>query len=379
MIVGIIGSGAMGAGIAQVALIAGHQVIMHDSNASALTRASNVIEVNLQKQVDKGKLSPSDMQKAMANLINETAIRKLSNCQLIIEAIIEDVEIKKEVFKLLDQITSPETVIATNTSSLSVTQLAAACSKPHRFIGIHFFNPAHIMPLVEIIPGVRTAKEVTQNATEWIQSWGKNTVVAKDTPGFIVNRIARPFYSEAIRIYEEGIATFETIDAAMTQIGGFKMGPFTLMDFIGHDVNYRVTESVWNASYFEPRFKPSQTQKALLDAGFLGQKSGKGFYEYGLDATNAAPNADPAQQQAIFLRIIAQLINEAADAAFWGIASEADIEIAMTKGVNYPKGLLAWAKELGYSTIVTELDRLYNFYHEERYRCSPWLRNKIIS
>jgi 3-hydroxybutyryl-CoA dehydrogenase len=207
-----------------------------------------------------------------------------------------------------------------------------------------------------------------------INSWQKVTVLTKDTPGFIVNRVARPFYGESLRILEEGIADVATIDWAMTELAGFRMGPFTLMDYIGNDVNYVVTETVFTAFYFDPRYKPAFTQKRLSEAGYLGRKTGRGYYNYAEGAVNPEATKDQALGQQIVDRVIVMLINEAADALFWNIASAEDIDLAMTKGVNYPKGLLAWAKEIGYQNCVDRLDALYNEYHEDRYRCSPMLR-----
>jgi 3-hydroxybutyryl-CoA dehydrogenase len=207
-----------------------------------------------------------------------------------------------------------------------------------------------------------------------ISDWKKVVAVAKDTPGFIVNRVARPFYSESLRILEEGFADMTTIDWSLKEIGGFKMGPFELMDFIGHDVNYVVTETVFTAFYFDPRYKPSLTQKRLVEAGYLGRKSGRGFYNYAENAAVVKPTEDKAKAQQIFDRVLVMLINEAADALFLNIASAKDIDNAMTKGVNYPKGLLAWADEKGINWCVEKLDELYNEYHEDRYRCSPILR-----
>jgi 3-hydroxybutyryl-CoA dehydrogenase len=228
------------------------------------------------------------------------------------------------------------------------------------------------MQLVEVIPAVQTSEEVLQKSVQIISDWKKVVAVAKDTPGFIVNRVARPFYSESLRIYDEGVADFATIDWALKTIGGFRMGPFELMDMIGHDVNYIVTETVFTAFYFDPKFKPSFTQKRLLEAGFLGRKSGRGFYNYNQDLP--APKEDSVLAKTIFERVIVMLINEAADTLFLNIASAKDIDNAMTKGVNYPKGLLAWADELGINWCVDKLDELYNEYHEDRYRCSPILR-----
>ena len=199
-------------------------------------------------------------------------------------------------------------------------------------------------------------------------------MVAKDTPGFIVNKVARPFYSEALRIYEEGIADFETIDWAMKELGGFRMGPFELMDFIGNDVNYAVTESVFAAFYFDPRYKPAFTQKRLSEAGWLGKKSGRGYYDYKEGVEKSAPREDTPLGEKIVSRILALLIDEAADAVMYGVASRDDLDTAMTKGVNYPKGLLAWADEIGIAEIVKRLDDLYAHYHDPRYRCSGLLR-----
>lgn len=234
------------------------------------------------------------------------------------------------------------------------------------------------MPLVEIIPGIATTQTITSACKNLIDSWGKVTVIAKDTPGFIVNRVARPFYSEALRIYEEGIASMETIDWAMKEIGGFKMGPFELMDLIGHDVNYVVTETVWTQFYFDPKFKPALSQKRLLEAGFLGKKTGKGFYNYAADAKLNEPNKDVEIGKTIVRRILFMLINEAADTLYLKVASRDDIDMAMTKGVNYPKGLLKWADELGVNLIVKELTGLKDFYEEDRYRISPLLKQNFI-
>jgi 3-hydroxybutyryl-CoA dehydrogenase len=230
------------------------------------------------------------------------------------------------------------------------------------------------MPLVEVIPGVATEQEVTGNIHNLITSWNKTVVVCKDTPGFIVNRVARPFYGEALRIYEEGVANFETIDWAMTQFGGFKMGPFTLMDYIGNDINYTVTETVFAAFYYDPRFKPSFTQKRHMEAGFLGRKSGRGFYNYAENASPLQTTEDPQLGQAIFERILVLLINEACDAVFMQVASPTAIDLAMTKGVNYPKGLLAWADELGAQWVLDRLEKLFAEYGEDRYRPNPLLR-----
>jgi 3-hydroxybutyryl-CoA dehydrogenase len=230
------------------------------------------------------------------------------------------------------------------------------------------------MPLVEIVPAVQTASAILEQAKTLVDSWKKVTVIAKDTPGFIVNRVARPFYGEAIRMYEEGVAEMSTIDYAMKEVGKFRMGPFELMDYIGNDINYAVTESVWTAFYYDPRYRPSFTQKRMTEAGYLGRKSGRGYYDYSDGATKPPADTNPAVLEAIHWRILIMLINEAADALHLGIASRDDIDLAMTKGVNYPKGLLKWADEIGIQKILDGLDKLYLAYHEERYRASVLLR-----
>ena len=293
---------------------------------------------------------------------------------MVIEAIVENVEVKKKVFKCLEEEVADDCILASNTSSLSIASIAASCEKSDRVIGIHFFNPAPLMPLVEIIPAVQTSAKTLQQAKDMIDSWGKKTVIAKDTPGFIVNRVARPFYGEAIRIYEEGIADMATIDWAMKEIGGFKMGPFELMDYIGNDINYTVTETVWTAFYYDPRYKPSFTQKRMMEAGYLGRKTGKGYYDYSEGAEAPTPETNKVVGEAIVWRIVIMLINEAADALHLGVASRDDIDLAMTKGVNYPKGLLQWADEKGIQEVLDGLDKLYLAYHEERYRASVLLR-----
>lgn len=374
MEIGILGSGSMGTGIAQVAATAGHKVLLCDTNPAALTRAEGKLNKIFNRLIEKGRVTKEDAAAILGRIQFVTKTHHFKNCGLVIEAIIENIDVKKNVFEQLETIVSSKTILASNTSSLSIASIASACEKPERVIGIHFFNPAPLMKLVEIIPAVQTSAEVITQAREIIDSWDKLTVLAKDTPGFIVNRLARPFYGEALRIYEEGIADIPTIDWAMTEVGGFRMGPFVLMDYIGHDVNYKVTESVFQAFYYDPRYKPSFTQKRMAEAGWLGRKTGKGFYDYSENANNPEPTQDKKLSEKIVTRILVMLINEAADALYLNIASRDDIDTAMTKGVNYPKGLLKWADEMGINNCVDKLDELYHTYLEDRYRCSPILR-----
>jgi len=374
MKVGIIGSGSMGAGIAQVAATAGHEVYLCDTNPDALTKAKEKLQKILNRLVEKGRMDDPTAKAIFGRIYFMNDFKNFSDAGLVIEAIIENLEIKQSVFQSLEEVVSEDCILASNTSSLAITSIAGACKHPERVIGIHFFNPAPLMKLVEIIPAIQTSEAVLSKSRETIDAWGKLTVLAKDTPGFIVNRVARPFYGEALRILEEGVANVATIDWAMTDIAGFRMGPFTLMDYIGNDVNYIVTETVFKSFYNDPRYKPSFTQQRLSQAGYLGRKTGKGYYDYAEGAENPGPIKDEFTCQAIADRIVVMLINEAADALFLKVASKEDIDTAMTKGVNYPKGLLKWADEKGIANCVKQLDDLYDLYREDRYRCSPLLR-----
>jgi 3-hydroxybutyryl-CoA dehydrogenase len=375
--IGIIGSGAMGSGIAQVAANYGHNVLIYDTNPKALENSEKNLSDSLNKLVAKNKISEEKASNIVNNITYINNLNDLAEASLVIEAIIENIEIKQAVFHQLDGIVSSNCVLASNTSSLSIASIAAACEDSSRVIGIHFFNPAPLMPLVEIIPSLTTRENIIIACRKLIDQWGKTTVLAKDTPGFIVNRIARPYYGEAIRIYEEGIADFSTIDNAMRELGGFRMGPFELMDFIGNDVNFKVTETVWQQFFYEPRYKPSFTQKRLFEAKLFGRKSGKGYYDYSEGTLIPEPEKNPEKADHIFKRIISMLINEAVDALFWQIASKEDIESAMTKGVNYPKGLLKWGEEIGLENVLSNMENLYTEYSEDRYRPSPLLKRMV--
>lgn len=362
----------MGNGIAQVAATSGHQVVVYDNNAAALETAKATTLKNLSKLQDKGKLADAQATFSQYKYVSDMGM--LRDCGLVIEAIIEDLDIKKKVFASLEDIVSADCILASNTSSLSIASIASAVQKPERVIGIHFFNPAPLMALVEIIPAIQTREGLAEEVKDLMLQWKKAPVLAKDTPGFIVNRVARPFYGEAIKMMEEGLASKEDIDLALTQAGGFKMGPFTLTDYIGHDVNYVVTETVFRSFFYDPRYRPSFSQKRLLEAGWLGRKTGKGFYNYHDGEPQLRSGLDAAQQKEIVDRVLFMLINEAVEALYLNIASAEDLDLAMTKGVNYPKGLLAWCDELGADHVLAGLDALYDTYHDDRYRASALLR-----
>lgn len=375
--VGIVGAGTMGSGIAQIAATSNHDVYLFDSFPEQLEKSEQGLVKILNRQVEKERLTQKDVDRILSKIHFVDHLVDFKDCGIVFEAIIEDLAAKHDQFARLEGIVSKDCILATNTSSLSIASISSSLKKPHRFLGIHFFNPAPLMKLVEIIPGISTSVSVQNNVQEFIDNWDKTTVIASDTPGFIVNRVARPFYGEALRMYEEGISDAATIDWAMKEIGGFRMGPFELMDLIGHDINYKVTETVFKEFYYDPRFKPSFTQKRLVEAGRLGRKSGIGFYKYGEGAENPEPVIDKKLGEKIFSRILAMLINEACDAVFMNVATIKDVDLAMVNGVNYPKGLLKWADEIGPSTVLDWMSALQVEYREDRYRPNPLLKRKV--
>ncbi|WP_395376242.1 3-hydroxyacyl-CoA dehydrogenase [Marinicella sp. W31] len=488
--VAVIGAGTMGIGIAEVAAQHGHQVLLYDLNQDQLQQALMHMQKRLNKRVERGKISAEQVDKCMAAIQAVQNLEDLEPADLVIEAIIEDLAIKQKLFAQLESICSEQTVLASNTSSISITAIAGSLQKPERFIGIHFFNPAPVMKLVEVISGRRSAVVVMDSILELCQSWGKVAVAAKSTPGFIVNRVARPFYGEPLKLYQEGLAEFPVIDTVLQKAAGFRMGPFTLMDLIGVDINFAVSQTVYAAMFNDPRYRPSLIQSEMVAAGLLGRKSGAGFYTYGetpqaqVDVSETSVDVkklritinpdsqhfswlkDTAQDHAdilltedtsiaglrlgdcevrisdgrtantiarklneevalldfsfdyntathvhvcfsdavksttkneiialfqslnkaviigadqpgmIAMRTVAMLINEAADAVFNGVCSEADVDQAMRYGVNYPAGLLATGEQLGWQHVATVLKRLQKWFGDDRYRLSPWIRNQ---
>lgn len=293
-VIGVVGTGAMGAGIAQVAAAAGHPVRLFDNRAGAAEQAVGGIRQQFEKLAVKGKLSVDDAAAASGRLKAVDSLQDLADCGLVVEAIVEKLEAKQGLYSELEGIVGPDCIFGTNTSSISVTAIGAALKRPQRLAGMHFFNPAPLMKLVEIVAGLATDAVVAETLFDTATAWGKRAVHAKSTPGFIVNRVARPYYAEALRVVQEGAADHATIDAVMRDAGGFRMGPFELMDMIGHDVNFAVTKSVWSAYFYDKRFQPSLLQQELVEAGFLGRKNGRGFFDYSEGASKPKPHAMPS-------------------------------------------------------------------------------------
>jgi 3-hydroxybutyryl-CoA dehydrogenase len=381
---GVLGAGTMGAGIVQVAAEARVRVLVHDPVPGAVDRARERISSFLARKVEKGEMSAQDREAAMSCVRPVDSIQELADAHVVVEAIPEDLELKRDAFRLLDAAAPEGTVLASNTSSLSIASIAAATQRPQRVLGMHFFNPVPLMPLVEVVAAPMTDPVFADTIALFARRLGKTPVVASDTPGFIVNRVARPFYLEALRVLGEGAAGIEEIDAAMRGIG-FRMGPFELIDTIGLDVNFAVSQSVHEQFFYDPRYRPHPIQRAMVSAGRLGRKVGGGFYEYDADGARGAawpslarrpagPHLPILDAQAIAARILAGIVNEAASGVADGVASPEAIDTAMRLGTGYPSGPLEWGERIGLSHVVHTLDALHAAVPDGRYRVIPLLR-----
>ena len=370
--VGVVGSGTMGAGIAESAALAGMSVVMVDVSADALARGRGIIEKDLDRRVKKGRISEDKRGEILGRISATVSLGDLAGTPLVVEAVVESLDLKRKIFADLEGVVDKGAILASNTSSLSVAGIAAGTEHPERVVGMHFFNPVPAMKLVEVVTGPSTAPEAVRMARETAESLGKTPILVSDTPGFVVNRVARPFYLEALRIVEAG-GKPAGVDAALRE-AGFRMGPLELADLIGMDVNLAVSESLFERYYYAPRFRPSHLQRSMVEAGTLGRKSGRGFYEYGSEVQNEAGDGGEYTED-VALRVVSCIVNEAFLTLSEGVASAEDIDRAMKLGANYPKGPFEWAEEIGAADIVRKLDALKQAYGDA-YLAAPLLRER---
>ncbi|WP_256839086.1 3-hydroxyacyl-CoA dehydrogenase NAD-binding domain-containing protein [Ornithinimicrobium faecis] len=389
-VVAVVGAGAMGVGIAQVAAQAGHEVHLVDAAEGAATSAREKLAATLTRLVDKGKLTSDESAGILERVIIGPAadgdLKELPPVGLVIEAVVEKLAVKHEIFGTLDDEQDESTVLATNTSSLDIGAIAADLAHPERVIGLHFFNPPPLMKLVEVVRTTQSAPEILRDAQALMERWGKTPVLCTSTPGFIVNRVARPFYGEAQRLLEAEVADAATLDFALRELGGFRMGPFELTDLIGQDVNFAVGNSVWHQSDRDPRYEPVAVQRELVEAGRLGRKTGHGYFEYAEGGQPVGVTPDEGRARELVggpietdpvARTIAMLVNEGVDLVRRGEATAEDVDTAMKLGTNYPKGPHEWLAEIGAATIVEQLRALDAAFPGGRYRVSPALEEQV--
>lgn len=401
--IGIIGAGAMGAGIAQVAAVSGWTVELMDLDEAMVRKAIEGIQKRLDRQVEKGLITEDQRKEIIPRLKIATKAEDLRDCDLVIEAIVEDLAVKTMALSRVIKSLPKDAVIASNTSSLSISKLGEALGQPNRVVGMHFFNPAPLMPLVEVVAGAKSDPSALRRVTLIAEAWGKTVARCSDTPGFIVNRMARPFYLESFRILEDGYASVDEVDKSMRELGGFKMGPFELTDLIGHDVNAATTQSVWEQLGKPARLRPSKIQTQLVKDGRLGRKTGRGCYNHELEppvpavqitrrslaltdklheavdqfVARATDQIGSALEKYVFARVLVSIINEAAWAFTDKIASAADINTALKLGTSYPKGPLEWAEEISYATCGELLDALNASVVDKRFESPDLLKSRV--
>ncbi|HEX8941434.1 MAG TPA: 3-hydroxyacyl-CoA dehydrogenase NAD-binding domain-containing protein [Candidatus Limnocylindrales bacterium] len=385
--IGVVGAGTMGAGIAQLALEHGHDVLLHDVDAAAVARGRERIADGLARRVAKRGLddeaAAEATSQAMARLRDAASLEDVAaEADLVVEAALEQLDLKRTIFAALDAGGPPTTLLATNTSALSVSALAAATTRPERVLGLHFFNPAPLLPLVEVVAGEASDGACLDAAARLVASWGKTPVRVRDVPGFIVNRVNRPFTLEPLRLLTAGEAGVARIDAAL-EAAGYPMGPFALMDLVGIDVNLAVAVTLWEGFFGEPRFRPSPVQRRLVDGGHLGRKTRRGFYRYDEAGTRlgTAPEFEAAPDgglpdEAIVERVVLAIVNEAFHALGEGVATPDDIDLALELGARHPRGPFAGAERLGLGHVVRRLDELTAL-EGERFRPAPALRRAL--
>jgi 3-hydroxybutyryl-CoA dehydrogenase len=373
--IAIVGAGTMGAGIAESAAASGLSTLMIDVQEDALSRGRETIGKNLERRVRKGRISETERDEILGRISTATSLESCAGVPFIVEAVVEDLGVKQRVFSELDRLARKDAVLATNTSSLSVTRIASPTDHPERVVGMHFFNPVPAMRLVEVVTGPSTHHSATQKVIDITQRLNKVPIQVSDTPGFVVNRVARPFYLEALRLVEAGREPAQ-VDAAIRE-AEFRMGPLELADLIGQDVNLAVSESLFERYYYQPRFRPSHLQRSMVEAGLLGRKSGRGFYDYGAGEQGESGEKERTEpSEDIALRVISCIVNEAFLALSERVATADDIDQAMKLGANYPKGPFEWAEEIGAHSILDTLDSLRTTYGEA-YIAAPSLRERV--
>jgi 3-hydroxybutyryl-CoA dehydrogenase len=393
--VGVVGAGTMGAGIAQIAALGGYDTFLYEIDQKQLERGLESIRNGMRRGTERGRWSETEATEATERLRTDTLIELLRDCELVIEAAPEDLELKRNLFERLAVVCGPGAVLATNTSSLSVTAIAAPVERPERIVGMHFFNPPALMALVEIVAGEESAEPALELATEVARGIGRTPIRARDSVGFVANRCVRPFFLESLRMLGEGLAPHEEIDRIVRLGAGLRMGPFELMDLIGIDVSLAVARSFWEQSFGEPRWRPTPIHERMVAAGRLGRKTGRGFYAYAKDTPHRPrdPDVDGARPifdddeleaiagpnaPAVLTRLGATIANEACFALSERVASADDINTAMRLGYNWPIGSLDWGERLGWSRALGVLEELRERLGEA-YRPAPLLRDAAAS